>query len=70
MAINKVEYDGNVLIDITDTTATADTVLSGSAFYDKSGTKVQGGVSFISYYTGSSTPSSSLGSDGDIYVQI
>lgn len=70
MAINKVEYDGNVLIDITDTTATANTVLAGSAFYDNSGTKVNGGVSFISYYTGSSAPSSSLGSDGDIYVQI
>lgn len=70
MAINKVEYSNTTLIDITDTTATANTVLVGSAFYDNSGTKVNGGVSFISYYTGSSAPSSSLGSDGDIYVQI
>lgn len=31
---------------------------------------VQGSVTFANYYTGSGTPSSSLGSDGDIYLQL
>ena len=26
-------------------------------------------ITFVTYYTGSSAPSSSLGSDGDIYLQ-
>ena len=32
-------------------------------------TSVSGNVSFVTYYTGSSVPSSSLGSNGDIYLQ-
>ena len=32
-------------------------------------TSVSGNVSFVTYYTGSSAPSSSLGSNGDIYLQ-
>ena len=31
---------------------------------------VTGNLSFITYYTGSSTPSSSLGSNGDIYLKV
>lgn len=31
---------------------------------------VTGNLSFITYYTGSSDPSSSLGSDGDIYLKV
>ena len=42
MAINKVIYGGNTLIDITDTTATAASVLSGNYFYGRDGVKTQG----------------------------
>lgn len=67
---NKVALrDGTVIMDISDTTATSSTVLSGSSFYDATGAKVNGGVSFVSYYTGSGTPSASLGVNGDIYLQ-
>ena len=31
---------------------------------------VTGNLAFITYYTGSATPSSSLGSDGDIYLKV
>lgn len=40
--VNKVIYGGTTLIDITDTTAEADKVLSGYYFYGKSGEKLTG----------------------------
>lgn len=55
--------------DVTDTTATAADVASGKAIYTAAGAKVTGTLSFQTYYTGSSAPSASLGSDGDIYLQ-
>ena len=69
MAINKVVYGNNTLIDITDTTATASDVAQGKYFYTNAGTRTQGTLSFVTYYTGSTTPSSSLGNDGDIYLK-
>ena len=69
MAKNKVIYDGNVLIDLTNDTVTANTLLSGATAHDRSGNSISGSVSFITYYTGSSTPSSSLGVNGDSYLK-
>lgn len=43
MANNKVQLaDGSVLIDITDTTAVAEDVKAGKAFYGANGAKVVG----------------------------
>lgn len=42
MAVNKVIYDNAVLIDITDTTATPNKVLSGYTFYQADGVKKTG----------------------------
>ena len=39
MAVNKVVYDGKTLIDLTDTTATSETVKQGYEFYDNTGEK-------------------------------
>lgn len=42
MAINKVIYGNNTLIDISDTTAESNDVASGKYFYDKSGVRTLG----------------------------
>lgn len=46
MAINKVIYGGTTLIDITDTTAQASSVLVGSAFYGRDGVKTNGACTY------------------------
>lgn len=42
MAINKVVYHNNTLIDLTDTTATAADVATGKYFYTNAGVRTQG----------------------------
>ena len=46
MAINKVIYGGNTLMDITDTTAMANKVLDGFYFYGRDGVKTEGTCTF------------------------
>ena len=46
MAVNKVNYRGNTLIDISDTTATSDNVDTGEVFYDNTGTRSIGTRTF------------------------
>jgi hypothetical protein len=53
--------------DVTDTTATASTVLSGSSFHAANGTLTSGSVTFATYYVSSSNPSG--GSNGDIWLK-
>lgn len=69
MAINRVDYGGNTLIDISSDTVAANKLLNGETAHDRSGTLVTGTVVIQHYYTGSSAPSSSLGANGDIYLQ-
>lgn len=46
MAINKVIYGGNTLIDLTSDTVTADKMLAGYKAHDKSGTLITGTCNF------------------------
>ena len=42
MAVNKVIYGGNILIDLTTDTVTADKLASGITAHDKSGKTITG----------------------------
>lgn len=48
MAINKVIYGGNTLIDLTSDTVTKDKLASGVTAHDKSGAKITGTCTFDS----------------------
>ena len=55
--------------DTSDATATAATINSGSTAY-VNGSKVTGSQIIQVYRTGSTTPSSSLGNNGDLYLKV
>ena len=48
MAINKIIYDGNTLIDLTGDTVSAATLLSGATAHDNSGTVITGACTYDS----------------------
>jgi hypothetical protein len=52
----------------SDATATAADIVSGATAY-ASGEKITGTLVIQKYYTGTAAPTSSIGSDGDIYLQ-
>ena len=56
--------------DVSDTTAVTSDVTNAEYIYNAAGQKVQGTLTFSTIHTGSSAPSSSLGVDGDIYIQV
>lgn len=60
--------DLHTFVDTSDANATQNSLLEGATAY-VNGSKLTGAVTIVTYYTGSSAPSSSLGSDGDIYLR-
>lgn len=70
MAINKVMYGQTTLIDLTSDDAMAGDIANGKKAHNRTGNQITGSLTFITYYTGTSDPSSSLGSNGDIYLKV
>lgn len=70
MAVNKVVYGTTILVDLTDTTATADKILSGYGAYGADGVWMNGaatGGGGQALYCGTTSPSSNVGKNGDLY---
>ena len=55
--------------DATVTTATESDVASGKVFLKSDGSTASGSLAFSTIYTSSSAPSSSQGSDGDVWLR-
>ncbi len=70
MAANKVVINNETVIDLTSDTVAADKLLNGYTAHNKAGVLVTGTVNIVTYYTGSTDPSSSLGENGDIYLKV
>ena len=69
-AINKVVYGGNTIIDLTSDTVAASSMLSGVTAHNNAGVAITGTITQATIYTGTTAPSSSLGTNGDVYLQI
>lgn len=54
--------------DTSVTTATTGDVASGKVFVKADGSQDTGSLAFVTYYVSSSSPSSSQGSNGDIWL--
>lgn len=70
MAINKVIYGTETLLDLTDDTVTADNLQSGITAHSKSGEQITGTLVVKVVQVSSTEPSSDDGSDGDIWLVI
>lgn len=69
MGRSKIIINQETYIDLTSDTVNANNTLVGASGHGADGEPFNGAVAFVTYYTGSSAPSASLGNDGDIYLQ-
>ena len=70
MAVNQVIINGETVVDLRNDTVSSDKLLKGATAHDKTGASITGTVSFATVYTGSGEPSSSLGEEGDLYLDL
>lgn len=68
MAINKVIYGGNTLIDLTDTSAVASDVLSGKYFYGRDGVKTEGACTYNADTSDATATAADILSGSSAYV--
>lgn len=70
MAVSKVTYGSTTLIDLTSDTVASDSLIKGYTAHNASGEQITGTLAYITYYSGTDDPDSSLGSDGDLYFKL
>ena len=70
MAYNKVVYGGNVLIDLTEDTISADKLLSGYTAHGKDGNSITGNLDIQVFRVGADVPDSSIGNNGDLFLIV
>lgn len=61
---------GTTLVDLTADTVDAANLAAGYTAHGASGAPVTGTLAFSRYYTSSSAPTSSQGSDGDVWLVV
>ena len=66
--VSKVVYGTTVLVDLTADTVDAAHLASGYTAHGADGAQVSGTLSFVTYNVSSSDPTSSDGSDGDVWL--
>lgn len=70
MAVNHVIINGETVVDLRNDTVSADKLIKGATAHDKTGAAITGTLSFSTVYTGSGAPTTGMGSDGDIYLDL
>ena len=70
MAISKVIYGSQTLLDLTADTVTAESMTKGYTAHAADGSQVTGTLETVTYYSGTSDPTGSIGSDGDVYFKV
>ena len=70
MSVSKVNYGDTTLIDLTSDTISAENLVNGYTAHNAAGEQITGTLEYITYYSGSSDPDSSLGNDGDLYFKL
>ena len=68
--MSKVKYGDTTLIDLTSDTVVASELTKGYTAHDASGAAITGTLVYITYYSGTDDPASSLGSNGDLYFKM
>lgn len=68
MAVSKVVYGKNTLIDLTGDTVEASTMLAGTTAHNAKGEPIEGTVQYAHYYELDSIPSNSFGENNDICI--
>lgn len=66
--VSKVVLGSSTLIDLTADTVDAAHLASGYTAHGADGAQVSGTLSFVTYHVSSSNPTSSDGSDGDVWL--
>lgn len=70
MARSKVIFGNDVLIDLTGDSVTDQALLSGYTAHNKAGDPIIGTLVVQTCYSGNGAPVDSLGTDGDIYLDM